>query len=213
MATSEPSLRERNRQEAWTAIHEAASAAALEGGLAAATVEVIVARAGVSRRTFFNYFHTKEDAILGLREPVLADDAVAAFRAAGREVVGDAVHLMAAVMRTAGPAGMADQRPRTVLQRVPELLTRLKQHVTDVQQLVEPLIAERLHGEPGGPGGPVEGSRPPVAMQERVTIVKMLAGSILQYAYATELAAVVAGDSAALDRAIDAFRSVSRTAL
>jgi hypothetical protein len=44
-------------------------------------------------------------------------------------------------------------------------------------------------------------------------VVKMLAGTILQYAYATDLSAVVAGDSAAIDRAIDAFRKVSRTAL
>lgn len=206
MASSESSLRERQRDETWTAIHEAASAAALEGGLGSATVEAIAARAGISKRTFFNYFPTKEDAILGLREPTLTDDAVAAFRAARREVVGDAVHLMAAVMRTAGPAGMAAKRPRTVLHRVPELRNRLKQHVAEVQQLVEPLLAERLSGEAGEPGEAA-------AQQERVTVVKMLAGTILQYAYATDVSAVVAGDSAAIDRAIDAFRKVSRTAL
>ena len=42
---------------------------AREGGLAAATVEAITERAGVSRRTFFNYYPTKEDALLGTTSP------------------------------------------------------------------------------------------------------------------------------------------------
>ncbi len=202
-----PSLRERQKDETWTAIHEAAAAAALEGGLASATVEAVAERAGISRRTFFNYFPTKEDAILGLREPALAEDAVAAFRAGRRTAVGDAAHLMAAAMRAAGLGGMTGSRMRNVLLAVPELITRLKQHVTEVQQLVEPLISERLAGEA------VDPAALPADHQGHVEVVKLLAGTILKHAYATELAAVVAGDPAALDRAIDAFRTVCRTEL
>ena len=202
-----PSLRERHKDETWAAIHEAASAAALEGGLATATVEAIAERAGISRRTFFNYFPTKEDAILGLRKPALADDAVATFRAAGHSLVGDAAHLMAAAMRAAGLGGMTDRRTRSVLLAVPELIGSIKQHVTEVQQLVEPLIAERLAGKPASPAELSAGQ------QEHVQIVTLLAGSILKQAYATGLAAVVAGDPAALDGTIDAFRTVCRTEL
>ncbi|MGO4493412.1 TetR/AcrR family transcriptional regulator [Arthrobacter sp. 2YAF22_2] len=202
-----PSLRERQKDETWTAIHEAAAAAALEGGLASATVEAVAERAGISRRTFFNYFPTKEDAILGLREPALAEDAVAAFRAGRRTAVGDAAHLMAAAMRAAGLGGMTGSRMRNVLLAVPELITRLKQHVTEVQQLVEPLISERLAGEA------VDPAALPADHQGHVEVVKLLAGTILKHAYATELAAVVAGDPGALDRAIDAFRTVCRTEL
>src|SRR6478672_474474 len=119
-----PSLRERQKDETWSAIHEAASDAALEGGLASATVEAIAERSGISRRTFFNYFPTKEDAILGLREPALADDAVAGFRAAARAPVADAAHLMAAAMRAAGLGVTMDNRMRNVLEAVPELITR-----------------------------------------------------------------------------------------
>lgn len=201
------SLRERQKDETRAAIHEAASAAALEGGLASATVEAVAERAGISRRTFFNYFPTKEDAILGLREPALADEAVAAFRAAGRTAVGDAAHLMAAAMRAAGLGGMTASRMRSVLVAVPELTTRLKQHVTEVQQIVEPLIAERLAGRP------VEAAELSAELREHVAVVTLLAGTILKHAYATELAAVAAGDPAALDRAIDVFRTVSRSEL
>ncbi|MCX6499558.1 MAG: TetR family transcriptional regulator [Arthrobacter sp.] len=206
-AAQGPSLRERQKDETWTAIHEAAAAAALEGGLNSATVEAIAERAGISRRTFFNYFPTKEDAILGLREPTLADDAVAAYRAGGRSPVGDAAHLMAAAMRAAGLGSMTGSRMRSVLLAVPELTTRLKQHVTEVQQLVEPLISERLAGDAADP------TDLPADHQEHVEVVKLLAGTILKHAYATELAAVVAGDPAALDRAVDAFRTVCRTEL
>ena len=202
-----PSLRERHKDETWAAIHEAASAAALEGGLATATVEAIAERAGISRRTFFNYFPTKEDAILGLREPALAEDAVAAFRASDRSLVGDAARLMAAAMQAAGLEGMADKRTRKVIVAVPELIARIKQHVTEVQQLVEPLIAERLAGAPGQPADL------PADQREHVEVVTLLAGSILKHAYTTGLTAVAAGDLEALDRTIETFRTVCSTEL
>ncbi len=197
-----PSLRERHKDETWAAIHEAASVAALEGGLATATVEAIAERAGISRRTFFNYFPTKEDAILGLREPALAEDAVAAFRASDRSLVGDAARLMAAAMQAAGLEGMADK-----IVAVPELIARIKQHVTEVQQLVEPLIAERLAGAPGQPADL------PADQREHVEVVTLLAGSILKHAYTTGLTAVAAGDLEALDRTIETFRTVCSTEL
>lgn len=193
-----PSLRERHKDETWAAIHESASVAALEGGLATATVEAIAERAGISRRTFFNYFPTKEDAILGLREPALAEDAVAAFRASDRSLIGDAARLMAAAMQAAGLEGMADK-----IVAVPELIARIKQHVTEVQQLVEPLIAERLAGAPGQPAD----------QREHVEVVTLLAGSILKHAYTTGLTAVAAGDLEALDRTIETFRTVCSTEL
>lgn len=66
-------IRERNRIETWRSIHDAAAELTLENGLAALTVETVVARAGCSRRTFFNYFQTKEDAVLGMTEPRVTD--------------------------------------------------------------------------------------------------------------------------------------------
>lgn len=204
-----PSLRERQKDDTRAAIHEAAAAAALEGGLASATVEAIAERAGISRRTFFNYFPTKEDAILGLREAALDDDAVASFRAGTGTLVGDAVHLMAAAMRAAGLDSLTDKGIRGVLRAVPELTTRVKQHVTEVQRLVEPLIAERQAAAAAGTGTGADTGAGDAATDDGV--VTMLAGTILKYAYTTELTAVAAGDPAALDRAIDAFRTVCRT--
>lgn len=56
--------REHRKRLTRRALREAALELALERGLAAVPVETIAARAGVSTRTFFNYFDTKEDAVL-----------------------------------------------------------------------------------------------------------------------------------------------------
>lgn len=58
-------LRERKRIETRLALETAALDLALEVGVANLTVEQIAERANVSRRTFFNYFASKEDALVG----------------------------------------------------------------------------------------------------------------------------------------------------
>lgn len=58
-------LREQKKRATRAAIHRAALEIAHADGVAAATVERITEAAGVSPRTFFNYFPTKEDALAG----------------------------------------------------------------------------------------------------------------------------------------------------
>lgn len=56
--------RERRKRSTRRALRHAALDLGLQHGLAAVSVEAIASRAGVSTRTFFNYFDTKEDAAL-----------------------------------------------------------------------------------------------------------------------------------------------------
>ncbi|WP_426592660.1 TetR/AcrR family transcriptional regulator [Cellulomonas sp. McL0617] len=58
--------RERKKRVTTEAIEQAAIDLALEVGLRETTVEAISERADVTSRTFFNYFASKEDAVLGL---------------------------------------------------------------------------------------------------------------------------------------------------
>jgi AcrR family transcriptional regulator len=90
-----PGLRERKKQATRRALQQAALRLVAERGLDKVTVEEIAAAADVATRTFFNYFSTKEEALLG-RDP----DKQAAFVAAlaDRPAEEDPVTAMHAVL-------------------------------------------------------------------------------------------------------------------
>src|SRR5699024_11213839 len=75
------SLRSKKARQTRSALHESAITRVLGDGLACTTVAAIAADSGVSTPTFFNYYETKEDAIVGLGvdaavDETLADDCV-----------------------------------------------------------------------------------------------------------------------------------------
>ncbi|MGV8968968.1 MAG: TetR/AcrR family transcriptional regulator [Microbacteriaceae bacterium] len=209
MQNTSLSLRERNRIEAWETIHDAAASIALEDGPMVATVDLIAARAGISRRTFFNYFSSKEDAVLGLSEPTVSNESLTAFHSSTEPIVTAAVYLMADVFRSAGPQGSASVRPIALIRKYPELRGRLGLHARAVLALVTPVIAEKMESDANKARrsnvNPVESSEP--------AAVAMFAGTILKFAYANNLNAVVNGDNSALEDAISMFRKVAATSL
>jgi AcrR family transcriptional regulator len=83
-AVIEGGLRERKRAATRAAITAVARALTAERGLNGYTVEEVCERADISRRTFFNYFPTKEDAILGHIDDGIPADVLEEFVAGGK---------------------------------------------------------------------------------------------------------------------------------
>lgn len=84
-ATSESGLRQRKRAATRGAITATARALTAERGLNGYTVEEVCEAAGISRRTFFNYFPTKEDAIIGHSEDDIPAEVIDEFVAGGAD--------------------------------------------------------------------------------------------------------------------------------
>ena len=75
-------LRERQKRARREALIDATHRLVARDGLDHVTVEMICADAGVSPRTFFNYFESKDDAVLGI-EPWTVDPVTAEKFASG----------------------------------------------------------------------------------------------------------------------------------
>jgi AcrR family transcriptional regulator len=78
-AVIEGGLRERKRAATRAGITSAARALTAERGLNGYTVEEVCERSDISRRTFFNYFPTKEDAIIGHADDDIPTDVIEEF--------------------------------------------------------------------------------------------------------------------------------------
>lgn len=137
------SLRERKRTETWAALHNAATRLTLKKGPEAVTVEQIAAEANVSPRTFFNYFSTKEDAILGLQEPSIDEGLLEQF-SPEHDLIQQVSRLLIAVVHSA-EGGERDASRRTeVLTAYPVLRQRRYTYFLRVEHLVREVVAAAL---------------------------------------------------------------------
>ena len=127
-ATSENGLRERKRAATRQAITNAARTLTAERGLNGYTVEEVCEAAGISRRTFFNYFPAKEDAIIGHVDDDVPEDILAEFIAGG----------------AASPAGEISP---TLFQDLIRFSLRLSEKMTASEEETRQLIAV-VHKEP-----------------------------------------------------------------
>ncbi|VEI51674.1 mycofactocin system transcriptional regulator [Kocuria rosea] len=146
-----PTLRARKKAETWSAIHEAAAALAVRHGVEGTTVEAVAAAAGVSPRTFFNYFPAKEDAVLGMRAPSLDPELLDGF-SLEHDLLGQVSRLLLAVSRSAY-AGRDAERRRRLLQDHPSLGRRRHELMLEAETLVRHTLAELLARDPAWSAG------------------------------------------------------------
>lgn len=144
----EESLRSKKARLTRNALHEAAITRVLEDGLACATVATIAADAGVSTRTFFNYFDTKEDAIVGLGADVSVDEGLAddyVFSESGLDTLAEDT---ARFVREAMLIGSGDPdlpaRRRRLFALYPELVSKSFDRAEALEESVAEHVLRRL---------------------------------------------------------------------
>jgi len=152
MPIAEPGLRERKRLATRHAIQMAAIELAFERGVDGATVDEISRRADVSPRTFFNYFPSKEAALIGEMPVLPPRDRVEEFVSAGPDSV--LLDDLGALISGATDELMSDSvlnRERiALLKRHAELFAMRMGAMREFEDALCAVVAERLaRDEPG----------------------------------------------------------------
>jgi AcrR family transcriptional regulator len=152
-------LRERKRAATRLAIAEAARLLTARRGVNGFTVEEVCERAGISRRTFFNYFPTKEDAILGHPGDHIPEELARAFvSGAAGGTGGVSANLWEDFVELA--AGMMDRMAMTrsevvalkqAIMAEPRLLGKATQGSAAAERVFLDLLARRESLDPGDP--------------------------------------------------------------
>lgn len=139
-------LRERTRRAIQKEITEAAERLFVEQGYEATTIEHIAEAVGMSRRTVYRYFSTREDVVLG-KFDVVAGEVLEALR---RRPVDEPVWAslrhsfdgLVAHLDDAGNTGLAEPMQRILLD-TPGLLARYLEKIERIQGAVELVVRER----------------------------------------------------------------------
>ncbi len=143
-------LRERKKIATRAALHEAALQLVAERGLDSVSIDDIADRADVSPRTFFNYFSSKDDAVLGL-DPDASARQVSALRA--RPADEAPVQALRAIARAQAEEMATDthlwELRLKVIDATPSLLGRLAAAFGEGERALAEAVAERTDTRTG----------------------------------------------------------------
>lgn len=144
-------LREHKKALRCSQLIEAAREMVSQRGLDHVTVGEMCERVGVSERTFFNYFATKEDAVLGLGAAVAENPQAETFAAGGPtgDVLADGAHLIVGQIEQLG----GFRSPNAIMELVsqePKLLARHVAWLESQRVVMTELISRREERAPSG---------------------------------------------------------------
>jgi AcrR family transcriptional regulator len=147
--------RGRKKLETRTALEHAALTLVAERGLAGVTVEDIAEAVDVSSRTFFNYFPTKEDALVGPSAASAAELREKLEAVPAHVPVLEALRLMSRIEAEHVQSGREQWLLRLrVFEQNPSLLPRLVANGSETERAITAAIARRTGVEPGTSGYP-----------------------------------------------------------
>ncbi|WP_217184777.1 TetR family transcriptional regulator [Streptomyces sp. AC495_CC817] len=151
MSSTGEGLRDRRRRETRRDIHAAALRLAREHGFDKITVDMISAEVGVSPRTFFNYFPSKEDAVLlgpAQLPPPLAEEFVAAGAAPPQDVLADLTRLLVRDLTENPPDREEMHGIFELAHSHPAVLAAMLARFDGFQRSIADAVAERLGEQP-----------------------------------------------------------------
>ena len=151
-------LRDRKRRETRARLEDAAVTLVLRDGLEHTTVDAISELADVSPRTFFNYFESKDAAILGVRHVDVTDELVADHLAdcAGLGPVESVVRFFLTLVGSPLSHSTIHQNRMEIVKRYPQLLSsqfiQMMQMAERLNLAVQEILAQhpQFAGDTGG---------------------------------------------------------------
>ena len=147
------SLRERKRELLHSTIERAAVRLVLEHGYDNVTVDMICEESMASQRTFFNYFGSKEGAILGPPPSAPSTEIMDNFVHHPRgDVLSDLVRLMTDALNQHGDVDLELWRDRRqIIRSTPELMRSQAEHIAAKDTEIAELVLRRLRVQRGLP--------------------------------------------------------------
>lgn len=150
--TAELGLRERKRIATRRSIQLAAIGLVAENGLDRLTIDEIGRVADISPRTFFNYFPTKEAALIGDTPTIPSSEVIEGFLSAGpgESILHGIADLLIEASDNVAEDHELTQRRRAVLKEHPQLFAMRMLTMKTFEEELRLVVAQRLaRDEPG----------------------------------------------------------------
>jgi AcrR family transcriptional regulator len=179
----EQTLRQRKHAATALNIERNAVALVLEHGLDNVTVDMICDASGVSQRTFFNYFKSKDLAILGGTPPKLDEATVRTFLTSdGPNLLDDLLVLL----RGLAPGSAADvelvSRRMQIIGQSPSLFQKEMQRMLSVRDEMEDILFLRMRRSAASAESDAD-------VREQAALITHVMAGIVRFSFEQSLAA------------------------
>ena len=146
METQVTGLRERKHAETRSRLEEAAVHLALKDGLEKTTIDAMSVMANVSPRTFFNYFESKEDAILGVYVDEKAhDESIDTLQfSADDDIVESVVELVIRFINPSKDSHKLHKKRRELIRQYPALLEKQITRISKINDVLNAKVKDMI---------------------------------------------------------------------
>ena len=174
-----PGLRERKRLATRRAIQRAVLLLSCERGIDKVTVEDISRAADVSPRTFFNYFSSKDAAMVGDELDLASADDIDAFVHGGPtgDILAQLAELLASSLKNTEGDREIHQLRRTVMKENPYLFGLRMATLRNFEARLQDIITERFAADEP------ELAADPVRLHQRALLFTLVAVAAVRHAW------------------------------